>query len=107
MDDVDARCSRCGGTGVLPQFNHICNGVCFRCWGKGEDPRTVEQLRRWLEKARKEYRNRLAILKRSPNLSPQDRARLERELRLIASLGKKNRAWLLRLTTPCPSCKAL
>lgn len=27
------RCTRCGGTGRLPQFNHVENGICFKCRG--------------------------------------------------------------------------
>jgi hypothetical protein len=26
-------CARCGGTGYLPQFKHVQNGICFRCHG--------------------------------------------------------------------------
>lgn len=26
-------CSRCSGTGYLPQFKHVENGVCFKCGG--------------------------------------------------------------------------
>jgi len=26
-------CSRCGGTGYLPQFSHVENGICFKCRG--------------------------------------------------------------------------
>ena len=29
-------CEKCVGTGVLPMFMHIDNGVCFRCEGSGE-----------------------------------------------------------------------
>ena len=28
-------CSRCNGTGYLPQYSHVENGVCFKCWGEG------------------------------------------------------------------------
>ena len=28
-------CSRCGGTGNLPQYSHVENGVCFSCGGHG------------------------------------------------------------------------
>ena len=31
-------CPRCGGTGYLPQFSHVANGVCFLCGGS----RTVD-----------------------------------------------------------------
>lgn len=26
-------CDRCGGTGHLPQFNHVEGGICFKCRG--------------------------------------------------------------------------
>lgn len=26
-------CERCGGSGYLPQFNHVQDGICFKCWG--------------------------------------------------------------------------
>lgn len=29
-------CSKCGGSGHLPQYNHICNGICFPCEGSGK-----------------------------------------------------------------------
>lgn len=28
-------CCRCGGTGYLPQYHHVENGICFNCWGEG------------------------------------------------------------------------
>ena len=28
-------CERCNGTGYLPQYSHIENGICFSCWGEG------------------------------------------------------------------------
>lgn len=29
------RCSRCNGAGYLPQYEHVENGICFKCWGEG------------------------------------------------------------------------
>jgi hypothetical protein len=29
------RCTRCGGTGMLTQFMHRNNGVCYGCGGSG------------------------------------------------------------------------
>lgn len=26
-------CSRCHGAGVFPEYNHIQNGICFKCYG--------------------------------------------------------------------------
>lgn len=28
-------CDRCGGSGYLPQYEHVENGICFKCWGEG------------------------------------------------------------------------
>lgn len=28
-------CDRCGGSGYLPQYNHIEHGICFKCHGEG------------------------------------------------------------------------
>jgi hypothetical protein len=28
-------CNRCGGSGRLPQYNHVENGICFKCRGEG------------------------------------------------------------------------
>lgn len=30
-------CTRCDGEGYITQFQHIEDGVCFRCWGSGHD----------------------------------------------------------------------
>lgn len=29
------KCDRCSGSGYLPQYNHVQNGVCFKCGGEG------------------------------------------------------------------------
>ena len=28
-------CNRCGGSGYIPQYNHIQYGICFKCGGEG------------------------------------------------------------------------
>lgn len=28
-------CDRCGGSGYLPQYHHVENGICFKCGGEG------------------------------------------------------------------------
>ena len=28
-------CEKCGGSGYLPQYCHVENGVCFKCGGEG------------------------------------------------------------------------
>ena len=35
MNQVRGDCPRCGGTGYMPQYNHVEGGVCFRCRGTG------------------------------------------------------------------------
>lgn len=30
-EEVRCTCPRCGGTGYLPQYRHIENGICFKC----------------------------------------------------------------------------
>ncbi|GEM_PF-2342355 len=29
-------CKKCNGTGYIPEYKHIQNGICFSCWGTGE-----------------------------------------------------------------------
>tara|TARA_Y100001951_G_C11250961_1_gene246349 strand:- start:271 stop:1005 length:735 start_codon:yes stop_codon:yes gene_type:complete len=36
---MPAPCSRCGGTGEIPGYRYIKNGICFRCQGNAVDPR--------------------------------------------------------------------
>lgn len=33
INDELETCDRCGGTGFLPQYNHVQNGICFKCHG--------------------------------------------------------------------------
>lgn len=28
-------CDKCGGSGYLPEFNHVKHGICFKCGGEG------------------------------------------------------------------------
>lgn len=90
----DQTCSRCGGKGELPCFRHVMGGVCFRCWGQGVDPRTISELRAWLERARKEYKARKARL---AEVTPPEAAKIRRELAIIERLGKERRARADRL----------
>lgn len=32
---VRQRCTKCGGTGTLPQYLHRHHGTCYRCGGSG------------------------------------------------------------------------
>lgn len=38
-DDIDS-CSRCSGEGRIYGFQHVDDGVCFRCGGSGIDPKS-------------------------------------------------------------------
>lgn len=29
------KCSKCGGSGYIPEYNHINAGICYECWGYG------------------------------------------------------------------------
>jgi len=35
LEEFKYTCRRCGGRGRLPQYNHIQNGICFSCNGRG------------------------------------------------------------------------
>lgn len=35
LKDGHCNCSKCNGTGFIPQFAHYANGVCFECGGSG------------------------------------------------------------------------
>lgn len=30
-------CDRCKGSGWLPEYNHVQDGICFKCYGEGVD----------------------------------------------------------------------
>lgn len=32
---ADIECPRCGGQGVITEYLHVKEGVCFLCWGDG------------------------------------------------------------------------
>ena len=31
------RCTRCGGSGFLPEYDHVEDGICFKCRGVGRN----------------------------------------------------------------------
>lgn len=40
--DIDSRCQRCRHQevpGFIKMFSHVCNGICFECYGSGYNPR--------------------------------------------------------------------
>lgn len=81
-------CGRCNGTGMLKSCTHVLGGVCFRCWGLGTDPQTIEELEVWLAKARYMWSVRSAAAKAA---APTQKAVLVKEMALIEKLGKQNR----------------
>lgn len=87
-------CGRCQGEGVIPRFAHVANGICFRCWGSGEDPEELFELRKWLDSARREYRKLRSSLKAAKG---RKAVALEALLRDLATLGKANAAKLAEL----------
>lgn len=36
------KCDRCNGSGSLPQYHYVQNGICFKCWGAGIDLNYIE-----------------------------------------------------------------
>ncbi len=87
-------CCRCGGEGVIPRFAHVANGICFRCWGSGDDPQSLYDLRKWLEAARREYRRLRASL---ASATGRKAATTQALLRDLVVLGKANAAKLAEL----------
>jgi hypothetical protein len=89
-------CERCKGQGTIPHFSHVCRGICFRCWGTGEDVTgEIRGLNAWLARARQEFKARTVALRAAKD----DAARklLKKELDLITKLGKTNRKKFDRL----------
>ena len=43
IDDLSP-CTKCGGSGYLPQYRHIKNGICFQCGGEGVAFETLDSL---------------------------------------------------------------
>lgn len=35
INTISSGCSRCGGSGYLPEFNYYMGGICFSCMGSG------------------------------------------------------------------------
>jgi len=83
-------CERCKGEGVLSRFSHVCRGICFRCWGTGEDVTgEIKGLSNWLVRARQEFVRTSRAIKTASD--PKVRANLQTELSLIVKAGKSNR----------------
>ncbi len=89
-------CGRCRGQGYIKAFSHVCNGVCFRCWGSGEDVTgAMRGLEAWLSRAREEFQARRRELRTTKDA--EVKARLQKELELLTKIGKQNRAKLERM----------
>ena len=39
--NVKITCGKCGGTGILPCYSHVDNGVCFECMGVGHHTKSL------------------------------------------------------------------
>jgi len=51
---VKEGCPRCHGKGYLPEYNHIQNGICFRCWNLSADNVTsIEHYHELVDKRKK------------------------------------------------------
>ena len=35
LESFAERCDKCGGSGYIPKYKHVENGVCFKCHGEG------------------------------------------------------------------------
>lgn len=42
--DALSPCPKCGGSGYLPKYHHIENGICFQCGGEGVAFETLDSL---------------------------------------------------------------
>lgn len=39
--NVKITCGKCGGTGILPCYSHVDNGICFECMGAGHHTKSL------------------------------------------------------------------
>jgi len=80
-------CGRCSGEGHIKAFARIQNGICFRCWGTGEDlDANIKGLDKDLNLARRQWKALQKALQ-----TTQDEARkaaLLAEQELITKVGK-------------------
>lgn len=59
-------CQRCGGKGYLQAFPHVVRGVCFRCWGAGDDyPTMFAYYETKLAELRCDYRNAKPVARKN------------------------------------------
>jgi hypothetical protein len=51
-------CGKCGGSGYIPIYRHIQDGICFKCWGSGVDMKELhEQLHLYTSKVEQDDRS--------------------------------------------------
>lgn len=82
---VEAKCLKCGGNGSYAGLEHIENGVCFKCNGKGTVEITEQAYKarlRKLEESRKKAQGFMAFYLPATHNTYQDKA-------IIKSLGFK------------------
>lgn len=52
---MKGNCKKCHGSGYIPEYRHIQDGICFLCWGTGKNdfyykyPQLCEELKRQVE----------------------------------------------------------
>lgn len=70
----EQRCPKCGGSGYLPEYHMVSNGICFKCEGSGEFPHTWKEYTE--EYAAKLEERRIA---REKKKAPEKNAKFFRE----------------------------
>jgi len=57
-------CNRCGGRGHIPEYRHVRDGICFKCWGTGNgkldiiQPKLNKALKTQIEKELNSYKQK-------------------------------------------------
>lgn len=52
---IDMKCSKCDGCGILKHYTHIASGRCFMCGGSGTIPETKKNTKSYSEAFLKQY----------------------------------------------------
>lgn len=58
MKEIKVKCTQCNGTGYIAHYDYNCNGICFKCQGKGytiEKQYTEAELKAKEERANKKH----------------------------------------------------
>lgn len=57
MERQHIECGRCSGKGEILSFAHVQGGICFGCWGTGEDLKaTLKEMDKDLNLARRQWK---------------------------------------------------